>query len=82
MTQTQAKHNEFEGPAGAPEEYAGYEVLDPMGHNIGRVEKLFFNGNGGPEYVQVRIGLLFTKHVLIPVQDVALDRTARSLRLK
>lgn len=82
MTQAQAKDSGFERSDGAPEEYAGYEVLDPMGHNIGRVEKLYFNGNGGPEYVEVRIGLLFTKRVLIPVQDVALDRTAQSLRLK
>ncbi len=82
MTQAQTKHGGFEGPSGAPDEYVGYEVLDPIGRKIGRVEKIFLNGNGGAEYVRIRIGLLFQKLVLIPVQEVALDRTARSLTLK
>lgn len=77
----QAKHQGFERPAGTPEEYAGYEVLDPMGQKIGSVEKLFFNGNGRPEYARVRVGVLFTRYILIPVRDIALDRTARSLKL-
>jgi hypothetical protein len=34
------------------------------------------------EYVRTRIGLLFAKRVLIPVQNAALDREARSLTLK
>jgi len=82
VTQAQVKDRGFENPSGRPEEYAGYEVLDPLGHKIGCAEKLYFNRNGGPEYVRVRIGLLFTKHVLIPVQDVAFDGTARSMTLK
>lgn len=82
MTQTRAKHRGFERPSGAPEEYAGYEVRDPTGHTIGRAEKLFFNENGGTEYVWVWIGLFFKKLVLIPVRDVALDMSARSLTLK
>ena len=88
MTQARAKHRKFERPVDTSEEYAGYEalaplaLLDPLGHKIGRVEKLFFNGSGGPEYVRVRIGLLFTRDLLIPVQDAALDRAARSLTLK
>ncbi len=82
MTQTQTKDRDFERPSGAPEEYAGYEVLDPLGHKIGRAEKLFFNRNGGPEYIRVRIGLLFVRHVLIPVQDVTFDGAARSMTLK
>ena len=82
MTQAQAKHRGFERPSGAPEEYVGYEVRDPMGHKIGSVEKLFFNENGGVEYIRLGIGLFSRKLVLIPVRDVALDRTARSLTLK
>jgi len=79
MIQAPAKHRGSENPHGAQEEYAGYEVLDPLGQKIGSVEKLFFNRNGGLEYVRVRIGFLFTRHVLIPVHDAAaLDRTARS----
>lgn len=82
MTQAQTKDRGFERSSHAPEEYSGYEVLDPLGHKIGRAEKLFFNRNGGPEYVRVRIGFLFTKHVLIPVQDVSFDGSTRSLTLK
>ena len=62
--------------------YVGYAVLDPMWQKIGRVEKLFLNGNGGAEYVRVRIGFFSARHVLIPVQGVALDRDARSVTLK
>lgn len=82
MTQAQTRHRGFEGLSGSPAEYIGYEVLDPVGHKIGNAEKLFFNGSGGLEYVRVRIGLLFKRLVLIPVQDVALDSAARSLTLK
>ncbi len=88
MTRAQTKRRGFEGLVDASEDYSGYEelapldLLDPLGHKIGRVEKLFFNGDGGPEYVRVRIGLLFARYVLIPVQAVALDRAARSLTLK
>lgn len=79
---TQTTHRGFEGLSGTPAAYVGYEVLDPMGHKIGSAEKLFFNANGGVEYIRVRIGLLFNRLVLIPVQDVALDPAARSLTLK
>jgi hypothetical protein len=82
VTQSQTKHRSFESPSRAPEEYVGYEVLDPLGRKIGRAEKLFFNRNGGPEYVRVRIGVLFARHVFIPVQDVAFDGASRSLTLK
>ena len=82
MTQARTEDRGSESPSGVPEEYAGYEVLDPLGHRIGRAEKLFFNRNGGPEYVRVRMGRLFTKHVLIPVQEVGFDGAARSLTLK
>jgi hypothetical protein len=82
MTQAQTRHPRFETPSGAPEEYAGYEVRDPTGHRIGRAEKLFFNENGGVEYIRLGVGLLSKKLVLIPVRDVALDRAARSLTLK
>ncbi len=82
MTQAQTTYRGFESPSGTPEEYAGYEILDLTGQKIGSVEKLFFNGNGQPEYVRVRIGALFTRYVLIPVRDAALDRVARSLKLR
>ena len=81
MDRTQAENRGFgELLSRAPGEYTGYGVLDPVGQKVGRAEKLFFDGNGGPEYVRVRIGRFFSK--LIPVQDAALDGAARSLTLR
>lgn len=64
-----------------PEECVGYEVLDPLGQSIGRVEKIFVNGNGEPEYVRVRIGRFVRKSALLPVQLVTLDRAHRTFTL-
>ncbi len=50
-----------------PEEYVGYEILDPEGRKIGRAKEVFTNAHGEPEYVRVRIGLLGMRSVLIPV---------------
>ncbi len=76
MTQAPEKHRGSGIVTGGREEYVGYTVFDPLGQKIGSVEKLFLNGSGELEYVRTRIGRLFTKHILIPVQDVALDREA------
>jgi hypothetical protein len=76
MTQAPEKHRGSGILTGGREEYVGYTVFDPLGQKIGSVEKLFFNENGELEYVRARIGRLFTKHILIPVQDGALDREA------
>ncbi|MEJ7632362.1 MAG: PRC-barrel domain-containing protein [Rubrobacteraceae bacterium] len=76
MTQAPEKHRGSGILTGGREEYVGYTVFDPLGQKIGSVEKLFFNENGELEYVRARIGRLFTKHILIPVQDAALDREA------
>lgn len=82
MTQAQTEYRGSGSPSGTPGEYAGYKVFDPPGHKTWSVEKIFFNRNGGPEYVRVWSGLLFEKLVLIPVQDVAFDTAARSLTLR
>jgi PRC-barrel domain len=63
-------------------EYVGYMVCDPTGQKIGRVEKLFLNGSGEPEYVRVKMGLFGSKTVLIPVQTVAADEERRALVLQ
>ena len=82
MTQAPEKHRGSGILSGGRDEYVGYTVFDPLGQKIGSVEKLFLNGSGELEYVRTRIGLLFAKRVLIPVQNAALDREARSLTLK
>ena len=48
-------------------------VRDLLGRKIGRLERLFLNETGGPEYAEVRIGLLRMKTVLIPLQTVTAD---------
>ena len=66
----------------APERCVGYEVYDPLGQKIGKVENIFVNGDHEPEYVRVRTGLFGTKSVLIPVRLVEIDEERRSLVLK
>lgn len=66
----------------APEKCVGYGVYDPLGQKIGRVEKIFVNGNREPEYVRVRMGYFGFKSVLIPVGFVEIDEERRSLMLK
>jgi uncharacterized protein (TIGR02271 family) len=46
--------------------FAGYEVYDPTGSKIGKVDDLFVDEGDQPEYVGVKMGLLGTKSTLIP----------------
>ena len=66
----------------AIESRAGYAVHDPLGQKIGRTEEVFVNPDGEPVYIRVRIGRLFTKSVLIPVQFVESDVERKTLVLK
>lgn len=69
--------------AKAPEELAGYELHDPLGQKIGKVETVFLNGSGKPEYVRVVIGGLFDRRsILLPVEIVAVDEGRRALVLR
>lgn len=64
------------------EERAGYKLFDPSGRKIGQVDRIFANRSGSPEYVQVKMGLLGSKTVLIPVTFVAVDEEQRTLTLE
>jgi hypothetical protein len=64
-----------------PDDCRGYEVLDPLGQRIGRADKLFVNGDGGPEYVRVRIGFVRQRSVLIPVESAEVDTERRTIVL-
>ena len=64
------------------EHYAGYKVCDPRGRRIGRIERVFVNGRGEPEYIKVKMGFLELKTVLLPVQWVAADEERRALVLQ
>lgn len=66
-----------------PAEFLGYALHDPLGREIGKVEKLFVNGGGEPEYVMVKIGFLWRKKsVLIPVESISLNDERRVLILR
>ena len=66
----------------APKWFAGYRLHDPLGQKIGKVEKLFVNGDGGPEYVAVKMGVIWRKKtVLIPVEFATADDDLRILAL-
>lgn len=60
----------------------GYALLDPLGQKLGRVEKVFCNRAGEPQYVRARIGAFARRLVLIPVMDVAVDPDKKHLTLR
>jgi hypothetical protein len=65
-----------------PEEYAGFWLCDPREKRIGIVEKLFVNVSGEPEYIHVRMGYFGFKSVVLPVQNVGVDKQRRILLLQ
>ncbi len=65
-----------------PERYAGYTLQDPLGQKVGRVESVFTNRGGLPEYVRVKLGGFGSKSVLIPVLSVKSDEDRRTLTLE
>jgi len=60
----------------------GYALLDPLGQSLGRVERIFRDGDGGPRYVRVRAGLFANRLVLIPVRELALNHEKRTVTLR
>lgn len=60
----------------------GYALLDPLGQSLGRVERVFCNRAGEPQYVRIRAGLFGNRLVLIPVLDVAVDHENRTITLR
>src|SRR5918998_5503879 len=55
------------------DQYANYEVYDPNGQKIGKVDDLFVDENDNPEYVGVKMGFLGMSSTLIPWQLVTPD---------
>jgi hypothetical protein len=82
LSNSVANPKEATGRFASPEEYVGYEVLDPRYQRIGSVEELLPNAGMEPEYIRVRVGLLGLRSVLIPVQSVWMDKGRRILQLR
>ena len=62
--------------------YAGYEVRDPEGREIGRVHEILVDANAEPKYVKIKTGPFGLKSALIPVGLVAADTERHILLLR
>src|ERR687897_1547019 len=63
------------------EKYAGYEVYDPNGEKIGKVDDLFVDENDQPEYIGVKMGFLGTRSTLIPMNIAQVDDAGSRIEL-
>ena len=65
-----------------PELYAGYTLHDPLGQKLGKIECVFVNRGGLPEYVRVKLGVFGSRSVLIPVLSLKPDEARQTLTLE
>lgn len=75
---------ERRGPGGrfnVPNGCVGFELHDPLGEKIRRVEEMFVNAQEEPEYLRARIGVFGVKSVLFPVEILVVDETRRTVTL-
>jgi uncharacterized protein (TIGR02271 family) len=63
------------------DQYEGYEVYDPNGEKIGKVDDLFVDENDQPEYLGVKMGLLGTSSTLIPWDLARVDEAGRRIEV-
>ena len=69
-----------DGFTAVEDRFAGYEVLDPAGQKIGKVDDLFLDEADEPEYIGVKMGFLGTRSTLIPWDAVSTaDDGSRSI---
>lgn len=59
-----------------------YGLLDPLGQEVGRIDRVFCSGGGELQYVRVKVGIFGQRSVLIPILDAAVDHEHRSLTLR
>jgi hypothetical protein len=55
------------------ERYAGYEVYGLRGEKIGKVDDLFVDEDDRPGCIGVKMSLLGTKSILIPIEAARID---------
>ncbi len=82
MQHTAVNGKSFGDRLDVPGRCVGYGVYDPLGHRIGKVAKIFANGDDEPEYVSVQMGLFGWKSILIPVVSVAIDEERKAITLE
>ena len=74
-----AQHED--GLAELEERYTGYEVYDRDSEKIGRVDDLFVDKNDRLEYIGVKIGLLRTRSILIPMDAAQVNEQRRVIEV-
>lgn len=62
-------------------QFAGYEVYDTAGERVGKVDEIFVDEKGSPEYVGVKIGRSGARAVLIPLDAVRVDEERRAIEV-
>ena len=60
-----------DGYTAVEDRYAGYNVYDPSGERIGKVDDLFVDEYDSPEYIGVKMGFLGTRSTLLPYSLVS-----------
>src|ERR687889_756412 len=63
------------------DQYAGYEVYDPNGEKIGKVDDLFVDENDQPEYIGVKMGFLGTRSTLLPWELTTVDEQGHRIEV-
>ena len=58
MTEYRAREERNDRFTALEERFAGYEVYDPTGSKIGKVDDLFVDESDQPEYIGVKMGFL------------------------
>ncbi len=70
-----------ESPRELERRYEGFKVVDEGGDKIGKVDDLFIDEHGKPEYLGVKMGLLGTKSTLIPMEIVRIDEESKTMEV-
>ena len=71
--------NSDERFAALEERFSGYEVYDNAGRKVGRVDEIFVDEDGRPEYVGVKTGPSGSGSPLIPLEAARVDEGRRAI---
>jgi len=63
------------------EKYKGYTVYDNAGEKVGKVDELLVDEADREEYIGVKMGLLGTKSILIPMDMVRANEPDRAMEV-
>jgi uncharacterized protein (TIGR02271 family) len=61
--------------------FAGYEVYDAAGERVGKVDEIFVDEHGRPEYVGVKMSQSGTESALIPLDAAQVDEGRRAIEV-